>query len=257
MSSRDEERTSRRRRRGQKSSHRAYAVVVILLGIAIVVLSLYLLFYVQKIRVVGNEYCTNTEIAQSVQSDRFSVNSLYVKAKYALGAGEQPRCVDEMQVSLENPWTLKVTVTEKEAVGYLSDGEDYICFDKEGMVLRQVVVPPVSIPLVEGIEVENTGLYEMLTSKNTQIFESILEVSRELTRYDLITDKIVCSQNRLYLYIGDVCVSLGTSTSPEQIAQIEPILAELGDQEGTLHLEDYSSENGTITFDIGEFPEEN
>ncbi len=241
-------------KRSSKGSHRLYAVVVIVLAIAIVLMSVYLLFYVQAIRVVGNEYCTNTEIVQAVQDDPLSVNSLYVLAKYGLGRGKVPDCIEDMKVSMENPWTLRVTVTEKEAVGYMPDESEYICFDKEGLVLRQVVVPPVNIPLVEGIEVENTGLYEYLESENTQIFEQILEATRELARYDLSSDKIVCDHNRLYLYIGDVCVSLGTTVSAEQIAQIEPILEELGSQKGTLHLENYT-DSQSITFDIDEFPE--
>ena len=42
----------------------------------------------------------------------------------------------------------------------------------------------------------------------------------------------------------------------EKIAQIKPILEKLEEQEGTLHLENYSAGNETITFAIGEFPKE-
>ena len=44
---------------------------------------------------------------------------------------------------------------------------------------------------------------------------------------------------------------LGESVSSAQIAQIEPILEKLGNQEGTLHLEHYSEMNQTITFEAG------
>ncbi len=241
--------------RRKKKTHRLYAVLVIILGLAIVAGTVILLFYVQRIVVEGNEYCSDEEIAAAVQDDDLSVNSLYVLAKYALGRGEVPPLVDEMEVSLQNPWTLRVSVKEKEAVGYLAYDDLYICFDKEGVALREVTVPPPNLPLVEGIEVEHSGLYESLTSEDTKVFSAILDVSRELKKNELSCDKIVCIRDNIYLYIGNICVSLGDTVSEEQMAQIAPILAELGNREGTLHMENYDGSNGTITFDIDEFPQ--
>ena len=43
----------------KKKSHRLYALVVLLLGIAIIALGVLILFYVQKIEISGNEYCTD------------------------------------------------------------------------------------------------------------------------------------------------------------------------------------------------------
>ena len=42
--------------RKRKKSYKLYALTVIVLGIAIIVMSVFLLFYVQKIEVTGNEY---------------------------------------------------------------------------------------------------------------------------------------------------------------------------------------------------------
>ncbi len=246
---------SREEPRKKKKSHRLYAVVVIILGLAIVIGTVLLLFYVQQIIVEGNEYCSDQEIAAAVQDDDLSVNSLYVVAKYALGRGEVLPLVDEMDVSLANPWTVRVSVKEKQAVGYLAYGDEYLCFDKEGMALRETTVPPPGLPLVEGIEVEHAGLYEYLTSEDTKVFSAILDVSRELQKNELSCDKIVCIGDNIYLYIGKICVSLGDTITEEQMAQIGPIIGELGNREGTLHMEDYGNSGGTVTFDIGEFPQ--
>ena len=61
----------------------------------------------------------------------------------------------------------------------------------------------------------------------------------------------------MYVYIGKVCISLGTEVTSDKMAQIQPILKKLGKKKGTLHLENYLSGNETITFAIGEFPKEN
>ncbi len=247
----DEAETPSRRRR----SHRVYAVLVIVLGLVIIIGTTLLLFYVQTIVVEGNEYCTDQEIAAAVQDDDLSVNSLYVIAKYALGRGKVPPLVEEMDVGLENPWTLKVTVKEKQAVGYVAYGEEYLCFDKEGTVIREDSVPPTDLPLVEGIAVEHAELFEELTSEDRSVFENILEVSKALQKNELSCDKIVCIKDNIYLYIGKVCISLGENVSEEQIDQIGPILTELGNRSGTLHMENYGTSEGTITFDIGEYPQ--
>ena len=69
--------------------------------------------------------------------------------------------------------------------------------------------------------------------------------------------KIVCKDDRIYIYVKNVCISLGNTVSAEKIAQISPIMEKLGKKKGTLHLENYSESRQTITFNKGEFPEEN
>ena len=237
----------------KKKSHRLYALVVLLLGIAIIALGVLILFYVQKIEISGNEYCTDQEIVDTVQSDKYSINTLYILGKYALGYGEQLPCLESMEVGLKAPWVLKVTVKEKPIVGYVRNGEDYAYFDKAGLVVSESSSLIEGLPCIEGIEVKDIKL---LRSDDTRIFEEILETSKEVVKYQLSTDRIVCKDDKIYLYIGKVCVSLGKNVSSEQIAQIAPIMEKLGDQEGTLHLENYSETTETITFDIGEFSEE-
>lgn len=243
-----------RPRKKKKKTHRLYAFVVLLLGIAIIVMLIVLLFYVQKVEVSGNKYCSDQEIEEAVQDDQFSVNALYIIGKYALGKGKVPPCIESMKVSLKAPWIVTVKVEEKSIVGYVENGKNYAYFDKEGLVVYESSVLMEGLPRIDGIEIGEIQLYQQLESDNPGIFEEILEASRETVRYGLPVDRLVCKDGKLYLYIGKVCVSLGKKVSSEQIAQLEPILEKLGDQEGTLHLENYSENGGTITFDIGETP---
>lgn len=243
--------------RKKKKTHRLYAFVVLVLGAAIIVLGTVLLFYVQKIEVSGNEYCSDQEIVDLVQDDQYSINALYIMGKYALGKGKILPCLESMKVRLKAPWIVSVKVEEKPIVGYVQNGDNYDYFDKEGLVVLESSALIGGLPSIEGIEVKDIKLYERLKSDDTRIFEEILEISKEVTKYELSTDKIICKDDDIYLYIGKICVNLGKSVSSEQIAQIKPILEKLGDQEGTLHLENYSEVSGTITFDIGEIPQEN
>lgn len=245
-----------RKKRRKKRSHRLYAFVVLLFGFAIIVLAFLLLFHVQKIEVSGNDYLTEEEIIDAVQDDRLSKNSLYILGKYAVGRGTVLPCLDQMKVRMKSPWVLKVEVREKPIVGYIQNGEKYEYFDKEGLVVFESSVLKEGLPYIEGIEVGEIRLYHRLKSGDTRIFEQILETSKEVTKYELVTDRIVCEEDNICLYVGNVRICLGESVSSAQIAQIEPILEKLGNQEGTLHLEHYSEMNQTITFEAGPVTQE-
>lgn len=245
-----------RKKRRKKRSHRLYAFVVLLFGFAIIVLAFLLLFHVQKIEVSGNDYLTEGEIIDAVQDDRLSKNSLYILGKYAVGRGTVLPCLDQIKVRMKSPWVLKVEVREKPIVGYIQNGEKYEYFDKEGLVVFESSVLKEGLPYIEGIEVGEIRLYHRLKSGDTRIFEQILETSREVTKYELVTDRIVCEEDNICLYVGNVRICLGESVSSAQIAQIEPILEKLGNQEGTLHLEHYSEMNQTITFEAGPVTQE-
>lgn len=241
----------------KKKTHRLYAFVVLLLAAAILALGILILFYVQEIEVSGNEYSTDQEIVEMVKNDKYSVNTLYILGKYALGKGEKLPCLESLKIHMKAPWSLEIKVKEKPIIGYVPNGQEYAYFDKEGMVVAQSTAAIEGIPRVEGIEVKGISLYGQLKSEDTRIFEEILDATQEISKHELSSDRIVCINHELYLYIGNVCVGLGKTVTPEQIAQIRPILEKLGDQEGTLHLENYSETSTTITFGKGEFPQEN
>ena len=65
-----------RRRKKKRKSHRLYAFIVILLGIVILLLGFLLLFHVQKIEIRGNDYCSDREIVQAVQNDKYAGNTI-------------------------------------------------------------------------------------------------------------------------------------------------------------------------------------
>ncbi len=240
----------------KKKSNRIYMAVVSILGIAIIVLAAAVLFRVQTIKVEGNHYCTDRQIKEMVQSDKYSVNSLYILGKYFLDKGEVLPCLDSVKISLKSPWDVKVTVKEKPMIGYLMVDKECICFDKEGLVVYKDSEPPEGIPRVNGIEVKDPKLYKPIKSGDSGIFEEILKTTRELKKYDLAIKKILCKNGNIYIYIKKTCVSLGNTVSAEQIAQIQPIMEKIGKKKGTLHLENYSENQETITFNKGEFLKE-
>lgn len=236
-------------RKKRKKNHRLYALVIMLLTIMAVVLGIMVLFYTQGFEVSGNDYCSTGDIKDAVLENPYEINTLYVLAKYKTGHGKKLACMDQMDVSLKNPWTLKVTVKEKPIVGYVKKGKKYAYFDKEGLAVKISDSLQDGLPSIEGVTIKNVKLYQKLSCDKSKIFEEILMTSKEIKKYELKPDKIVYEKSTINLYIGDICVSLGSKVSSEQIAQIQPILEKLSGKKGTLHLEDYASSGTTITFE--------
>ena len=245
------------RLRKRKKSHKLYAAIVLTLGIIIICLAILILFYVQRIEIKGNQYCSDKTIAESIQNDRFSINTLYVMAKYSMGKGEIPEGLESMEVKLKNPWTLSVVVEEKQSIGYFEHKKKKVYFDENGLVLIHGLAIVQGVPLVEGVEFKNIRQYSQLSCENPNVFDEIYTIKKEFEKNELEMDRILYIDDRVYVYIGKKCISLGTEVTEEKIAQISPIMKKLKKKKGTLHLENYSAGNETITFAIGEFPKEN
>lgn len=254
---REEQQVIKQKPGKKKKTHRVYAAIVLALGVVIISLAILILFYVQRIEIKGNQYCSDQEIAQAIQNDKYSINTIYIVAKYAMGKGEIPVAVENMEVKMKNPWTISVTVEEKQIIGYFEKNKKRVYFDKEGIVVLHGYAILADVPKIQGVKFKNIKLYHKLKCEDPGVFEKLYQTIQELEKQELSTKKILFSKSRVYVYIGKTCVSLGTDITSEKVAQIQPILKKLKKKKGTLHLENYSAGNETITFAIGEFPKEN
>ena len=198
------------------------AILVIIL-VCIAMITFLLLFQVRKIEVSGNQYLSRQEIADWVQDDNWSSNSLYVMIRNHLMNHELLPAMEEANVTMKNPWTVKVTIKEKRVAGYIVSGDECIYFDKDGIVLAKT--------------------------------KELWDMTMTLKKCDLAPDKIVCSGSDLYLFFGNKCVNVGHTNLEERIMQISPILEKLGDQGGTLYLENFNTDNITITFEKDVIPD--
>lgn len=244
-----------KKNRGYKISHKIYALTVIVLGLAIILLALFLLFYVQKIEVKGNEYTDSQEIVDLVEEDPLSKNSLYLLYKYRFTDYDMPGSLNSMKVTLTAPWSVKVTVDEKKILACVPGGEQNVYFDEEGLVVKMSSEVLEGVPCIEGLDVSGAELYKPLENGDEALFKSILEVTREVAEFALSPDRIVCSDGDIQLWFGEICVLLGDDITADKIAQISPILAKLEGQRGTLHLEHFVEKGDAVSFTPDVLPE--
>lgn len=236
---------TRKNNQGIESFH----IVAGILGMIIFLMALNLLTFVQGIQVKNNNNTAASDIISWATSDTLSFNGLYLWNKINHTKVEYPVSIVDAKVSFENPWTLTLEVTEKEIVGGVVLTEEYAYFDSEGTVLLITEQVQVDVILVEGLDVANAVLYEKLPVTNEQNFTNTLQVMQLLGKYELLAEEMISGESGAVSFkMGAITVHLGSEDYESKVPHIEPILGELGEVSGSLHLEKFDGTNGTITF---------
>lgn len=240
------------RKKKSKFGYYLYAVTVLLLTIINITLAALLLTQVQAINVTGTKYSQKSDIVAWIEEDPLTKNSIYTLCKYRFGKYKLPVYLEDMDVSLTAPWKVKVKVQEKQIIGCILQEDTYVYFDAEGLVLMQGSQYDAKIPLIEGLKVKETELFKYLDVENEKVFSYIVKVTDELEAVELCPDRMVWEDNSMNLYFEKVCVQLGKSNFAEKILQLPPILTELEGKEGVLHLEHYTEDTKSISFEKSE-----
>lgn len=224
------------------------AVVVLMAAVAV------FLFRTRSFEVEGNSYYGDNTITSWIQNDRFSESTLYILAKYNLTEADLPSGVENLKVSLKNPWTVRVKVKEKEMAGYVDYGGAYLYFDGNGTAILRSTKLIEGVPYIEGLSFDSSAVKmgKKLPVEDDSIFEKIVEVSNGLKKYNMVSDKISCTGGDIQVYFGIVEVLLGSGDYEEKLEQAGAILQKLTElypeTAGTLHLENYESDSQAIRF---------
>jgi len=230
--------------------------ICIVLGIITVVLLAFdlilELFQVTTVYVEGNEHYSAQEIREMVQEGRFGDNSLYLSMRYSNRSITDIPFIETMDVDVLDRNTIKITVYEKALAGYVEYLGTYMYFDKDGVIVESSSMRTYGIPLVTGLSFDHFVMYEPLPVENEEIFQTILNVTQMLNKYEIVTDKIYFDDSyNMVLYFGDVRVDMGSmDLLEEKIQRLDAILPQLEGRSGILHMNNYDSEHGDITFTV-------
>lgn len=207
-------------------------------------------YRVQNVYVEGNAHYTQEEIEAFVMNGRLGNNSLYLSLKYKNKDITDIPFVDVMNVDILAPDTIKITVYEKALAGYVAYMDNYVYFDKDGYVVEISNVKTLGIPQITGLSFDRVMLGEPLAAEDTEIFSKILNLTKLLNKYDLLSDKIYFHSNgEITVYFGDVKVNLGAEDKnlEDKLMRLPTFLPNLEGKSGTLQMENYY-EDGDYTF---------
>lgn len=240
--------TFKHRKVQKKRKYGLYALLVGLIAAAILALSVFLLFHIQKIEVTGIEMLTQQEVSDWVKSDTMSGNSLYVLWKSKFRPDELLPMMKSAEISMKNPWTIKVKIEEHKLLGGILYENEYAYFDEEGTVLKKQTESIPGIPLVEGLGVKKVVLNHKVKAENRKVFSYVIQVGKVVEKWELSPEKIVFNGTEATLHFGTIAVNIGDENFDDRVAQIAPILEKLQGKRGTVHLENFTMQSTLISF---------
>lgn len=244
-------REQRRRKKRRKIGLLVFLVLLLLIAIGtFIVINV---FTVEHVVVEGNELYSPEQIQNMVLNDEYSWNSLYVDLKYRfLDVGDVP-FVDTMEISLDDPHTVRISVYEKGILGsfYIDTLGQYAYFDKDGFVVETSSDVIEGVPKITGISCDTVVLYEKLPLENEAILNRLLSLTQILKKYDISPENIHydSAENPVLIY-GSIEVVVGSDDYlTQKIARLSAILPQLSGLSGTLHLDTWTPDTTDIVFD--------
>lgn len=216
----------------------------ILAGIVIVLLFCVFFFRVRKVTVEGNTYYSESDMITIFQEHFWEKNvlSFWVMDKCSL----TPKLdfVREYEVSYPNVNEIHIKLYEKRIVAGIAYSNQYIYFDKDGMVLRSEQKPAAGIPLFETKNLTTFTLYEKVQMEDEALLGQIMNLANLFQHYKVKWDKVQFDEkNNAVLTIGKIQVLLGKKDNyDEEISALSSVLENNSakeNQEGTFDLRNY------------------
>ncbi len=244
------------RKRKKRRKIRLIVLSVFLLAVTAAVLIIWNVFTVSAVVVEGNDLYSDEQIEKLVLNDEYSWNSLYVNLKYRiLDVGDVP-FVDAVEVSLDDPHTVRIAVYEKGILGcfYIDAIGQYAYFDKDGFVVETSTEEITDVPVVSGIACDSVVLYEKLPLDNEQVLQNLLNLTQTLKKYNLLPQEIYYDEKTepTLTYYG-TRVMMGTDEYLSQkVVRLSAIMPQLSGLYGTLHMETWTPDTTGIIYERDE-----
>lgn len=237
-----------------KKKKKSGKVLVVLSIILILTGGIYFLlshYQVKNVYVDGNVHYTGEEIKEMVMGGPLGDNSLYLSSKFKNKGLQDIPFIDTITVSILSPDTIRITVYEKALAGFVEYLGKYMYFDKDGTVIESSTVKTLGVIEITGLKFDYVVLGKMLPVEDEKVFKMILNTGQLLTKYDLTADKLHFDASyNMTIYFGNVRVNIGTEELlDEKLMLLPQMLPTLEGKKGVLHLENYSDNVGSITFE--------
>ena len=208
-------------------------------------------FRVRQVTVTGNAYYTKEEVVDLLLDEGSLQNTLLVYLRYKYQEHPEIPFIDDFEVTMDSWQSLKIRVYEKNMVGYVRYLGQNVYFDKDGIVVESSAQELEGIPQISGVTFDSLAIHQPLSVEDPTIFDTILSITKLLTKYDLDPDEIrFGAGGELFLQLGDVKVALGTGENlDEKISRLKQLEGDLKDKSGTLHMENYTDETTHISLE--------
>ena len=228
-------------------------VYILLAGVLIGFLIFISITIVDNVIVDEGKHYSKDEVKRLMMRSVFDYNSVYLFLKNRYNEQEPIPFVEYVDVIWIDKNTIRLKVYDKNIIGCTNFMNEYVYFDKDGFVVETSSKKEDEIPYITGIDFEELTLNSKIKVSDEDIFELILNVTQQISKYELQIDEINFDKNyNLTLNSGEITILLGKQeTYDEQLAKLKSMLEEAKKEKlsGVLHMEKYKEGQDRIIFD--------
>ncbi len=194
----------------EKISTHKWIYIVVLLTLFLLLGIFFFSFQITEVEVKGNNYYTDEQIKDYVMGGILDKNSVLLYAKYRYVGLKEIPFVQKVTVTRKGNHKVVIKVYEKSLTGCVKYMGQYVCFDKDGIVLECSEQLLEGVPCIEGLRFSGFLLFEKLKVEDEAVFNRILDLSQLLVDYNLVVEHIrFTKENEVILKSGNVKVFLG------------------------------------------------
>lgn len=230
-------------------------ILLLIIGIP---LTVFLFFFgIKKAEVIGESRYSDSQIREMVLKSRFEHNSIYLYLKYHFFAKPQIPFVEKLDVEMNSNHDVTIYVYEKMVTGCVYAMNEYLYFDKDGIIVESSPKKIEKAPVIEGLHFNEIILHQKLNllsrdnsvNHNEEQFNAILNLTKLINKYTLNVDTVrFDEEDNVTLLCGNIRILLGKKSDYEEaLSDLKNILANAkGTDLYELDMTDYHKDTGYV-----------
>ncbi len=209
-------------------------------------------FKLTDIEVVGCDMASAEQIRKDYESRLKFVNTLELMVRSKFDNECDVPFVAKTDIEYVSKNKVKIQVYEKSVAGCIQYMENYIYFDKDGIVLETAHEKFEDVPYIKGLKVKSWEYGEELPLDDKKKFNLILNITQLIYKYGLVIDGIQFTQeDEIILHYNNIEIELGDGSNlAVQMMNLGSILDGLNGQKGVLYMKEFNEENSTASFKV-------
>lgn len=235
-----------------KENRKGHRVKILLLLATLgALLWFWFFFKIQEVEVAGSAHYSKEQIEKIALKGPLAENSVLAPLLCSRDHTEEISFIDAVEVSYVAPGSVLISVKEKQSIGCVRYLDCFVYFDREGTAIESSVNRDENILYFQGMEPESVCLNQPLFEKDESFLAMAVSLSQMIQKDIRKPESIrLDEKSKLILSYGSIQVRLGGEQYlDDKIERMAAILPLLEGSQGTLHLENVTSERKTITFE--------
>lgn len=195
-------------------------------------------FQLKDITVIGSSRYNEQQIIERLVNTEVDKNTLILYLKYKYFTDIKIPFVEKMSYHLIDRNSINIRVYDKRIIGCIEFMDDYLYFDKDGVIVESTSSRLYDIPLIKGLKYQKIVLNEKLEVQKEELYDVILNLTQQIEKRELEVDTITFNkQYEVTVGLGDINAMLGKrSTYDEILAKLKNIAVEAEGQKLTIDM---------------------